>query len=119
MRLPDELQEEIASATSVQDAMPVLEELLGGGYNVLPNGDLYFIKELVGRVNGLSIYVYAKDHPPPHFHLRGGGIDAAFSIRGCELLKGQISPRHHDLIRWWHRESKNLLAEAWARNQIQ
>ena len=114
-KLPHELQEEIEEAATVQDALPALEQLLGGGYNVLPDGDLYFIKELVGRVNGLSIYIYPKDHPPPHFHIRGGGIDAAFSIHGCDLLKGSVHPRQHGLIRWWHRAAQDKLQEAWGR----
>ena len=114
-KLPDELQQEIAEATSVQEALPALEELLSGGYNVLPNGDLYFIKELVGRVNGLSIYIYSKDHPPPHFHIRGGGLDAAFAIHDCSLLKGRVEPRHLGLIRWWHRQAHDKLQAAWER----
>jgi len=114
-KMPDELQKEIADASSVEGSLAALEHLLSGGYNVLPNGDLYFIKELVGRVNGLSIYIYPKDHPPPHFHIRGGGIDASFSIQDWDLLKGTINPRHHGLIRWWHREAQAKLQETWAK----
>jgi hypothetical protein len=112
---PDELQQEIADAANVQESLVVLEQLLSGGYNVLPNGDLYFIKALVGRVRGLSIYIYPKDHPPPHFHIRGGGLDAAFSIQDCSLLKGRVDSRHHGLIKWWHREAQGKLQDAWER----
>jgi hypothetical protein len=112
---PDELQQEIADAANVQESLVVLEQLLSGGYNVLPNGDLYFIKALVGRVRGLSIYIYPKDHSPPHFHIRGGGLDAAFSIQDCSLLKGRVDSRHHGLIKWWHREAQGKLQYAWER----
>jgi hypothetical protein len=113
--LPDQLHKEIVDAASVEDALPALECLLSGGYNVRSDGSLYFIKELVARVNGLSIYIYPKDHPPPHFHIRGGGIDAAFSIRECSLLKGSVDPRHHNLIRWWHLRAQDKLQETWER----
>ncbi|MCB1566250.1 MAG: DUF4160 domain-containing protein [Xanthomonadales bacterium] len=67
----------------------------------------------MARINGLSIYVYPKDHPPPHFHLRGGGIDASFTIHDCALLKGTVSPRHHSLIKWWHKSAHDLLHSTW------
>ena len=89
-RLEPELEDALSAAETVQDALIVLEEILSGGYNVTPDGRLYYIKELVGQVNGLKIYIYADDHPPPHFHVRGGGIDAMFSIEDCALLRGDI-----------------------------
>lgn len=118
-KMPDELQQEVTGASSVQEALIALERLLSSGYNVLPNGDLYFIKELVGRVNGLSIYIYPNDHPPPHFHIRGGGLDAAFSIQDCSLLKGHVNSRQHSLIKWWHRRAQGKLQETWERLAIQ
>ncbi len=113
--VPDELHKEIVEATSIEEALPALEHLLSGGYNVWSDGSLYFIKELVARVNGLSIYVYPKDHPPLHFHLRGGGIDASFSIRDCALLRGSVTPRHLALIKWWHLRVQGKLQATWER----
>jgi hypothetical protein len=113
--VPDELHKEIVEATSIEEALPAMEHLLSGGYNVWSDGSLYFIKELVARVNGLSIYVYPKDHPPPHFHLRGGGIDASFSIRDCALLRGSVTPRHLALIKWWHLRVQGKLQATWER----
>nr|WP_284691385.1 DUF4160 domain-containing protein [Pinirhizobacter soli] len=95
--------------------MIALECLLSNGYNVRTDGSLYFIKELVGRVNGLSLYIYPRDHPPPHFHLRGGGIDASFSIQDCSLLKGDVDPRRRALIKWWHQRVKDKLEATWER----
>lgn len=114
-KMPDELEREIIDAERVEEALPALECLLSNGYNVWMDGSLYFIKELVGRVNGLSLYIYPKDHPPPHFHIRGGGIDASFCIRDCSLLKGRIDPRHQALIKWWHQRTKSKLEAAWER----
>ncbi len=116
-RLENELEDALNTATTVQDALIVLEELLSGGYNVTPDGRLYYIKELVGQVNGLKIYIYAEDHPPPHFHIRGGGIDAMFTIEDCSLLRGDIGGRHRGLVVWWHKRSKPVLVAAWERNQ--
>ena len=117
-RLEHELEDALSAATSVQDALVLLEELLSNGYSVTSDGRLYYIKELVGRVNGLKIYIYANDHPPPHFHVRGGGIDAMFAIENCLRLRGQIDGRQQALVAWWHKRSKPLLVEAWQRNQL-
>lgn len=111
--LPDELHDQILAAETIEAALPALECLLSNGYSVTPNGELYFIKELVGRINGLSIYIYLEDHPPPHFHIRGGGLNASFSISDCTLLKGQASPRHQALIKWWHRRAHDKLQATW------
>ena len=114
-RMPDDLEKELGCAASIEDALPALECLLSDGYSVWTDGSLYFIKELVGRVNGLSLYIYPKDHPPPHFHIRGGGIDASFCIHDCSLLRGRIDSRHHALIKWWHQRTRDKLEEAWER----
>ena len=116
-RLENELEDALRTATTVQDALLILEELLSGGYNALPDGRLYYIKELVGQVNNLKIYIYAEDHPPPHFHIRGGDIDAMFSIEDCSLLRGDIAGRQRGLVVWWHKRSKPVLVAAWKRNQ--
>ena len=118
MRSIAELEEALKDATSVQDTLVVLEALFSGGYNVLPSGELYYIKELVARVNGLRIYVYANDHPPPHFHVLGGGIDATFRIDDCTRMAGDIDPRRQGLLRWWHSKAHQHLVDAWKRNQI-
>ena len=114
-KFPDEIEKEIADAAGAEDAFLVLEYLLSNGYSIWTDGRLYLIKELVDRVNGLSLYIYPKDHPPPHFHIRGGGIDAAFSIQDCSLIKGSIDPRHRALIKWWHQRAKGKLESAWER----
>lgn len=114
-KMPEELEKEISEAASIEDALPALECLLSNGYNVWADGRLYFIKELVGRVNGLSFYIYPNDHPPPHFHIRGGGIDASFAIESCKLLRGSVEPRHQELVKWWHQRAKGKLVETWER----
>lgn len=53
-RMPDDLEKELGCAASIEDALPALECLLSDGYSVWTDGSLYFIKELVGRVNGLT-----------------------------------------------------------------
>lgn len=46
---------------------------------------------MVARVSGLSIKIWADEHPPPHFHVSYQGQDASFSIwtaAGSQVSKG-------------------------------
>lgn len=107
------IEDQLANAKSLDHCALVLEELLSKGYSIWSDGTLYQIKQLVARVNGLSIEVYAKEHPPPHFHIFGGGIDAAFSISDCAQLNGDIDGRQKALIEWWYARSRSKLIAAW------
>ena len=94
------LETELKGAAVLEDSVKVLEHLLSGGYAVWTDGTLYNIKQLVARVNGLRVEIFAREHPPPHFHISGGGIDATFSLLDCSHLEGQISGREKRLVEW-------------------
>tara|TARA_R100000908_G_scaffold65358_1_gene54798 strand:- start:32344 stop:32766 length:423 start_codon:yes stop_codon:yes gene_type:complete len=84
-------------------------------YVIEEDGELILIraKQLVDRLNGLKIEIYPNEHPPPHFHLKSPKVDASFTIEDCLLLKGDISGKDHNKIRYWHNSSKDLLIEVW------
>lgn len=107
------IEEKVASAKDLPAATEALAVLLSGGYSVWTDGSLYNIKQLVGRVHGLKIEVFAKEHPPPHFHISGGGIDATFSLADCAHLEGQIGGRERALVEWWYQRSRSTLVRAW------
>ncbi len=93
-----------------------LEALLHNPCSILErDGELILleIKQLVARINGLKIEVYADEHPPPHFHVKAPDINVSFSIEDCSLLKGKISAGAEQKVRYWHRHSKATLIEAW------
>lgn len=109
----DLIEEKVASAKDLPAATETLAVLLSGGYSVWTNGTLYNIKQLVGRVNGLKIEVFSREHPPPHFHISGGGIDATFSLADCSHLEGHIGSRERALVEWWYQHSRSTLVTAW------
>jgi Domain of unknown function (DUF4160) len=113
MNLDDVIERRIASAQDLDSAAEVLGLLLSDGLAVWSDGSLYNIRHLVGRVNGLKIEVYAKEHPPPHFHICGGDIDATFSLSDCAHLEGRIGKREIELVRWWYQRSRTTLVRAW------
>ena len=101
------------SAKTLDEAADVMSLLLSEGLSVLPDGRLYSIKQLVARVKGLRIEVYAREHPPPHFHIKGGDVDASFSLTDCSLIEGRIGGREQALVEWWYQRSRPVLIRAW------
>lgn len=102
-----------ARSESLKDAASVLEELLTGSFSVWADGSLYETKQLVARVRGLQIYVFANEHAPPHFHVKSPDIDAVFAIKDCAFLKGNIDDREQRLVLWWYERARPQLIAAW------
>jgi hypothetical protein len=109
----DPIEEKVSSASDLPAAAETLAILLSGGYSVWTDGTLYNIRQLVARVDGLKIEVFAREHPPPHFHISGGGIDATFSLADCAHLEGRIGGRERALVEWWYHRSRSTLVRAW------
>ena len=93
----------IKNAKTLDESLDVLNKLLSNGFAVWEDGYLYEIKKLVDKVQGLKIEVYSNEHSPPHFHIKGRGVDAIFTIDECECLRGDISSRDVGLIEFWYR----------------
>ncbi|GGI53299.1 DUF4160 domain-containing protein [Oxalicibacterium solurbis] len=107
------IEQKILETQSLEEATAALEHLLSGGYSVTPDGQIYYIRQLVAQVKGLRIEIFSREHPPPHFHVSGGGIDATFSIADCSLQEGKIGGRERALIEWWFERSRPILVSAW------
>lgn len=67
----------------------------------------------VSRFYGISIYLYYRDHPPPHFHAIYGDEEAVFSIASGELIEGELRSRAEKLVREWAKERRTELNRAW------
>lgn len=79
----DMIDEQISQARTLEELNQVLYILLNGDFAVWDDGSLYSIRQLVARFSGLKVEIYSKEHPPPHFHVKGGDVDAVFSISNC------------------------------------
>lgn len=66
---------------------------------------------IVARVSGLSVKIWADEHPPPHFHVSYQGQDASFSILDCRRLPGVKGlERYESTIRhWWGKNTRRLI----------
>lgn len=113
----DLIENVIRNARTLDEAAHALERLLSGGYNVLPDGRLNKIKELVDSVKGLKIYIYAKEDAPPHFHVLAPDMSAKFRIDDGSLIKGEANGKQRKLIEYWYALCRPLLIETWNRTR--
>jgi hypothetical protein len=75
------------------------------------------VRGRVATVGHLTVHIYHREHPPPHFHVQRPGLNASFSLLDGELLKGEASSREIDLIRWWFKRARPQLVAHWNRTR--
>ena len=64
---------------------------------------------------GILIYMYPRDHNPPHFHAKYGEFEAMISINNFSVIKGYLPPRALALVIEWTAIHTNELNENWQR----
>ena len=66
---------------------------------------------------GIAIYLYYRDHDPPHFHAIYGSANAAIEVANGEVLAGALPRRALALVREWARLHRRELEENWRRSR--
>ena len=112
MNFEDIIAERIRKTKSLSELALILECLFEY-HSIQADGQIFSIRALVGYTNGLKIEIHPNEHPPAHFHVRGGDVDASFAIEDCQLLKGVISSREQDLVLFWYKYSRQKLIQVW------
>ena len=71
----------------------------------------------LATLSNCSIYVYAGDHHPPHFHLRGPDSRALVNIATFEVMAGKASRKDLQQALEWAAKPENLasLVAEWRR----
>lgn len=67
----------------------------------------------LSRFYGIIIYMFAKDHNPPHFHAKYGEYMGIIDIRSGELLEGELPRRALRLVEDWTELHKEKLMFNW------
>lgn len=72
----------------------------------------------ISEFYGISIYMYYRDHEPPHFHAIYAEHDAEIEISNAEILDGELPRRAARLVREWAGVHRDELQRNWdlARN---
>lgn len=67
----------------------------------------------VSRFYGIIIYMYIKDHNPPHFHARYNEFEAIISIENFGLLNGKLPSKALALVIEWASMHQTELKQNW------
>lgn len=67
----------------------------------------------ISRFLGIIIYMYYKEHPPAHFHVKYGEYKAVFSIGELKIIEGSLPPRIISLVLEWAFLHRNELETDW------
>ena len=67
---------------------------------------------IICKFFGITIYVYWKDHAPPHFHAKYGDDEIVIDIEGGNVT-GAMSKRAIRMIQEWRKLHKSELLEEW------
>jgi hypothetical protein len=67
----------------------------------------------LSRFFGIVVYMYYRDHSPPHFHAEYNEFTAQISIQTFEVIEGKLPPRILGLIAEWASLHQTDLLEDW------
>ncbi|WP_349363168.1 MAG: DUF4160 domain-containing protein [Roseitalea porphyridii] len=65
-------------------------------------------------VDGVSIRMYAADHPPPHFHAQYSEHSAVIGLNPMVVLMGSLPPNKLKRVLDWAAEHHISLVHAWS-----
>ncbi len=68
----------------------------------------------ISEFYGIAIYMYYREHQPPHFHAIYGDDEALVSLDSLAIIKGSLSPRAMGLVVEWASQHKRELKRAWS-----
>jgi Domain of unknown function (DUF4160) len=68
----------------------------------------------ISRFLGITIYMYWRDHAPPHVHaIKENGREAVFEIRTASLVTGQLSRQDMYCVAAWITLHQDELLADW------
>lgn len=71
----------------------------------------------ISNYYGIAIYMYYRDHAPPHFHAIYGEHEAVIEIATTKIMDGSLPRRALKMVVEWTKEHRAELEENWSRAQ--
>lgn len=69
----------------------------------------------VHRLSNARICMYADDHAPPHFHLKGPDWECMIDIDTLQIIEGDAVKRDYLDAISWARSNRDTLLSEWRR----
>ncbi len=68
----------------------------------------------ISQFYGIAVYIYYRDHNPPHFHAIYGEHEAIVEIQTGAILQGSLPRRASKLVAEWCELHRDELIADWA-----
>lgn len=68
---------------------------------IIVPGERFIGMPKISEFFGIAIYVYYREHVPPHFHALYGGQEALVTIEHLSVLAGSLPPRAMGMVMEW------------------
>ena len=66
---------------------------------------------------GIVIYMYRREHPPPHFHAEYGEYAAKIELKGLRPIAGHLPARQLRLVQRWASLHRRELLQNWEKRE--
>jgi hypothetical protein len=67
----------------------------------------------IGTLNGVTFYIYADDHNPPHVHAYYGDDAILLVIATGETLQGSLPSKQAKVARAWLADNRAMAQQKW------
>ena len=67
----------------------------------------------ISQFYGIAVYMYYRDHAPPHFHAIYAEYEAEVEIATATILEGQLPRKARSLVTEWAEAHRQELQRNW------
>jgi len=64
-------------------------------------------------IDGIKLYIYARDHNPPHFHAKIAEFEELIIINSLKSYSGQIPIKHRKKVIQWAEQNQLFIMKEW------
>lgn len=72
----------------------------------------------ISRFFGIAIFIWYRDHEPPHFHAVYGAFEASLRLDTLEVMSGSLPRRALALVLEWASLHRTELEDDWERARM-
>jgi len=66
-------------------------------------------------IDGIKIYIYARDHNPPHFHVYIAEYEELILIEDLTTYSGGLPKKYRKKVMTWAEQNSNFILREWNR----
>ena len=99
--------------SSLEELSRLVEKMMAEGPIFHPDGSVTLTRKLIVQYGSVRIEVRPNEHPPPHFHAIGPGINASFAIADGSKLDGKGGRNEIRIVECCYSGARDLFIQAW------